>query len=117
MVKTNRIHALGYLLAHEIDLSELTEDKAEVFYLKEGSEILSLSIEITEESQSGTIDIGISESADFFLNDIDLTKKETFKSKVETMLKDDTMLTIETSERSGKVKLRCLYFTPGTIYA
>lgn len=118
MVKTDRIHPLGYLIAHEINLAHLEQDKNEIAILRGGSEVLSCSVEILEKSnQAGTIDIGTSEESDFFLNDIDLTQKANYKSKVETTLKDDTNLILETTAREGIIKIRLLYYTAGTIYS
>lgn len=118
MILTDRIHPLGYLLAQEINLKELESNTAPIFKLKEGTEVISCSVEILEKStQAGSIDLGITSDTDFFLNDIDLTQSKTYKSSVETTLKDDTDLTIETTAREGIIKVRLLYFTPGTIYA
>ena len=117
MTQTDRIHALGYLVAHEINLENLKEDKNNIFLMREGSEILSASIEIIEKADAGTIDVGFDFSSDFLLNDIDLSTQAVHKSKVDTRLKQDSMLTIETSERKGRIKVRVLYFSSGTIYS
>ena len=117
MTQTDRIHALGYLIAHEINLENLKEDKNNIFLMREGSEILSASIEVIEKADAGTIDVGFDFASDFLLNDIDLSAEAVHKSRVETRLKQDAMLTIETSARKGKIKVRVLYFTSGTIYS
>lgn len=115
LLKEERVHHVSYLLATTIDLSLLKEDKFEFFSLKAGYEILSLSVEILTQG-NGTIDIGITEAADYFLNDIDLAQLQTYKSSIETTIKSDTSLTLDTTARDGIIKVRMLYFTEGTMY-
>lgn len=117
MIKTDKIHPLGYLVAQEINLAQLTYDKAEIFKLREGSEVIGVSVEILEKANTGTFDLGITDDTDFFLNDIDLTTQKIHKSSIETTIKADTNLTIETTAREGIIKVRMLYFSPGQIYA
>lgn len=116
MLKTDRIHHTSYLLSTEIDLSELKDNKAEIFDLKQDYEILSLSLEVLDDNLTGTIDVGLGKEKEYFLNDIDLSKKEVFKSKVEATIKHDSSVVIETTARQGKLRLRIFYFTPSTMY-
>ena len=108
--KTDRIHHTSYLLAHTINLEELQEDTTEIFDLKAGYEILDASVEVVE-TGNGTIDLGLGEEKDFFLNDIDLGAKESFKSKIVTTIKENAPLVLDTTARDGIIKVRIHYFT------
>ena len=110
----SKVHNTMYLLAEEIHLSQLKEAQTKIFELKQGYEIIHISIEI-ETAGSGILDLEITENQDFFLNDIDLSTKGIFKSKVEATIKADTSLTLTTDSRTGIIKVRILYFTPGRI--
>lgn len=110
----SKVHNTSYLLAEQIHLSQLKEAQNKIFELKQGYEIIHISIEI-EEIGSGVVDLGTTQSQDFFLNDIDLSTKGIFKSKVEATIKQDTFLTLTTDSRDGIIKVRVLYFTPGRI--
>lgn len=110
----SKIHNTSYLLAEEIHLSQLKESQTKIFELKQGYEIIHVSVEI-ETQGNNTLDLGITEAQDFFLNDIDLSTKGIFKSKVEATIKADTSLTLTTDSRDGIIKVRVLYFTPGRI--
>ena len=111
MLKDERVNHTSYLINTEIDLSELENDVTEIADLKVGSEILQVSVEVTK-AGAGTIDLGISDKNDFFLNDIDLaTADESYISKVITTLKDNVSLVLDTTSRDGVIKVRVLYFT------
>lgn len=110
----SKIHNTSYLLAGDVDLSQLKESQTKIFELKQGYEIIHVSVEI-ETQGNNTLDLGITEAQDFFLNDIDLSTKGIFKSKVEATIKQDTFLTLTTDSRDGIIKVRVLYFTPGRI--
>lgn len=113
--KADQIHCLGYLLSEEINLAHLESDETTLFTLKSGTEILSVSAEIIEKANTGTFDFGITGSTDFFLNDIDLTRQEVFKSKMETKIKEDVDLILDTNAREGIIRIRVFYFNPGKI--
>lgn len=115
MLKFDRVHHNSYLFSQEIDLSLLSDDKAEIFELKQDYEIISLSIEILE-TDTETIDVGLIDDTQYFLDNIATNNKEVFESKVKTTIKENDCLCIETKARNGKIKLRVFYFTPSTMY-
>lgn len=115
MLKQERVHHTAYMLSSEIDLSLLENDIFEVADLREGYEIMSVSVEVVE-AGNGTIDVGIKDSNDYFLNDVDLATLGTYKSKIETTLKNDITLTLQTTSRDGIIKIRVFYFTESKMY-
>ena len=115
--RTDLIHHTGYLLAYEVNLEELEEDITALFQLKAGYEIIDVSIEVVKEG-TGTVDLGLDMkletgdlASDFFLNDIDLAAKESFKSKIVTTIKENANLILDTTSREGIIKVRVHYFT------
>lgn len=115
LLKAQRVHHVSYLLAETIDLSLLENDTLEIFDLKAGYELFRVSLEVVE-AGTGTLDLGITNTADYFLDNISLATLETYRSKRETTIKEDTTLTLNTTARDGVIRVRVLYFTEGTMY-
>lgn len=115
MLKQERVHHTAYMLSSEIDLSLLENDIFEVADLREGSELMSVSVTI-EKVGTGKIDLGTTESKDYFLDNINLDTIATYRTKFETTLKTDTTLTLETTSRDGIIKIRVFYFTESKMY-
>lgn len=109
-----KVHNTCYLLSHEIDLSTLTQDSVDIFRLRGGYEIVSMSMNVVEIGD-GIVDIGTTNTQDAFLNDISLSEKNNYQCIRHVEIPEDTFLTLNTTSRKGIIKIKLFYFTAGQI--
>lgn len=94
-------------------VSKLTE----LLTLPIGAEINEVSVEVTTAFvASTTIDLGLTSSANKFLNDQSLATAGVFKSTVQTaLIKPENMtVTFNQASASGSAVIRVCYFLPST---
>jgi len=89
----------------------------ELLTLPIGAEIFEVSVEVTTAFvASTTIDLGLTSSANKFLNDQSLAAAGNFKSTVQTALVKPENMTVTFNQASatGSASIRVAYFLPST---
>lgn len=112
-----KVKHTSYLAKSVIDFSQV-EQEFQAVVLPKNAEILQVSLEVTS-TTTGTIDVGLNDTKDFFMNDIDLSNAQTSTSNKITSLKENSFITINASAAltSGEAVLRVFYFLPSEILA
>ena len=112
------VQNVSHLIGVEVDLSTLTTEETPLVSVPNGSEILHVSVEVEEISDVGvTIDLGVKDRIDYFLNDIALDNKSSaIRGKVLNMPYTQQILgKLSENSAKGKLKIRVQYFTPSKI--
>ena len=111
-----RVHNVCYLSKAIIDLDQI-QSGYKALVLPRGAEITHLSVEVLEEATGATLKVGLNETDNFFINDIDLGTKKSYLSEVISSVKDISEVTLSAVgiSTSGKIALRMIYFLPSQI--
>ncbi|MDL0101901.1 hypothetical protein NYG95_08550 [Campylobacter felis] len=110
-----RVKNVSYLSKIVVDLDSVGTEY-EALVLPRGAEVLQVSLEVLEEV-SGTLDVGLNETQDFFINDLNLNQKNVSVSAKVCEIKEVSFVKLKLTNEvaSGKVALRVLYFLPSEV--
>lgn len=110
-----RVKNVSYLSKIVVDLDSVGTEY-EALVLPRGAEVLQVSLEVLEEV-SGTLDVGLNETQDFFINDLSLDQKKVSVSAKVCEIKEVSFVKLKLTNEvaSGKVALRVLYFLPSEV--
>lgn len=112
-----RVKHVAYLAKAVIKLDEV-EQNHQALVLPNGAEVIQVSLEVTQPNTGGgTLDVGLNEVNDFFMNDIDATKIDSSTSGKITALKELSFITLNANAKlnDGEVVLRAQYYLPSEV--
>lgn len=114
-----RVKPERYLVKSVINLADVKAEIFEAITLPANAEVMSVNVEVIEAAGSGTtLDVGLGEDGDRFINDVDLSVANVnFQSSVVTMTNDASIVTLQANQESstGKIALRVDYVLPSEI--
>lgn len=89
----------------------------EVALLPQGAAVLGVHLEVLSEFDTGAqADVGLGNTQDFFLNDIDITKTSHSDSSIKTITKEATQITITLNKAvtKGEARVFVVFALPTT---
>lgn len=111
---SQKVHNVSYLAHVTLDLSQAT---TKAVILPKGAQVVQVSLEVTEPSDSGAkLDLGFEGSVDVIANDINIEQVGVNICNVALEPKQNLeLLATSTGTTKGKAILRVLYFLPSVI--
>ena len=111
---TQSVHNISYLINDEYDLEKVGNEALALANLPAGSILLSCGVEVVEESDCASFDLGSAEEPSLLISSGELNAKKYLKSEKNFEVKKDTTfyLKLSGSATKGRIAVRILYFTP-----
>ena len=109
---------VSYMAKAVLKFDEL-EQEYKAIVLPRGAEISQVSLEVTSANNDGaTLNVGLNDEKDFFMQNLDLSKVDNFASSKITATKEASFVSVNFSVadlKDGEAVLRVVYFLPSEI--
>lgn len=113
-----KVHNVSYLAVTALTLATIQDESFPAVVLPSGAEVLSVSIEVKEEADTGTtLKVGLESEAEFFANDLNLATKGNYTSAKAHKMQNTGTINVKANKVStkGAIIVRVFYFLPSQI--